>query len=145
MTRLRSRYRSISAQGVRAARELCPHLFWKYIWQKYFLKNIFGKDNFFENIFGKNIFCENIFGKNIWQIFLVKIFLMKIFFSDPCPHLTALQITPTSSRLLISDFWSWVWQTNERTNGLDGAMVVPFIYIDHTDSSHHSLATMLLV
>ena len=45
--------------------------------------------------FGENIFVENIFGKNIFSI--------NIFFL-PFPNLTALQTTPTSSQLLISDF-----------------------------------------
>jgi len=59
------------------------------------LKNIFGENIFGENIFDKNIFGENIFDENI--------FGKNIFFL-PFPHLTALQTTPTSSQLLISDF-----------------------------------------
>ena len=44
LTRLRSRYRSISAKALRAARGLRRHLFFlKNIWQKYFFGNIFGE------------------------------------------------------------------------------------------------------
>ena len=72
-TRLRSRYRSISAQALRAARGLRPPLF---------SGKIFGKSIFFKNIFVdffKNIFCGNIFFKNICvDFFLAKILLSKV-------------------------------------------------------------------
>ena len=103
------------------------NIFWKiFFGENIFLTNIFGENVIDENIFGKNtfgknIFDENIFGKNIvhGNILDENILGKNIFFS-PFPHLTAQQTTPTSSQLLISDFWSWVWhnetkQTNLRT------------------------------
>ena len=83
---------------------VCRAVRWGKGKEKIFLAKIFLS----ENIFGKNIFDENIFGKNIFFL--------------PFPHLTALQTTPTSSQLLISDFWSWVWQT-KRNHGPDGRNV----------------------
>ena len=95
---------------------------------------IFGK-NIFDKIFSGKIFSAKIFLAKIFsaKIFLVKIFSAKIFFSYPFfPHLTALQTTPTSSQLHISDFWSWVWHNkrNEITDRTEHTMIVPFIVLD---------------
>ena len=81
----------------------CQKYFWKIFLAKIFLVGIFSAKNIFsENIFDVNIFDNNIFGKNIFFL--------------PFLHLTSLQTTPTSSQLLISDFWNWVWHNKRRTN-----------------------------
>ena len=66
-----------------------------YLLGKIFDKNVLSENGSGESSSGKNIFNVNIFGKNI--------FSKNICFL-PFPHLTALQTTPTSSQLLISDF-----------------------------------------
>ena len=80
----------------------------------FFFGNIFGEFFLLENIFGENIFGNNIlFEKNFEKIFIEKYFWPDIFdenifgkniFFLPFPNLTALQTSPTSSQLLISDF-----------------------------------------
>ena len=82
--------------------------------------------------FGENIFVENIFGKNIFSI--------NIFFL-PFPNLTALQTTPTSSQLLISDFWSWV-RHNETKNSRTGRSNVCSFYIFRLVVIYHLLTTL---
>ena len=106
-TRLKSRYRSISAQALRAARGASRPPFFLNSWHKYFFENIFGKfflkiiltkiffqqyfwRNFFENIFSENIFGENIF----WH----KYFFGKgtsLSLPRPCPIIQPLHTTPT--------------------------------------------------
>ena len=101
---------------------LRKYFFEKYFWRKCFDENIFGK-----NIVHGNILDENILGKNI--------------FFSPFPHLTAQQTTPTSSQLLISDFWSWVWhnERNELTDRTEHTMIVPFIVLDYCQYTTHRM------
>ena len=74
------------------------------------LKIFFVKKIYF---FDKNIFAKNIFGKGT-----------SLSIPCPCPIIHPLHTTPTPV------IWSWGGGRNKRTHGLDGAMVVPFIYID---------------
>ena len=94
----------------------CQKYVWKIFLAKIFLVGIFSAKNIFsENIFDVNIFDNNIFGKNIFFL--------------PSLHLISIQTIPTSSQLLISDFWSWVWHM-KLNYGPDGAMFVPIIITD---------------
>ena len=111
----------------------CENIFDENIFcENIFDKNIFGENVFDKNIFGENILDENIFGENIFgeNIFVNNIFGKNIFFL-PFLHLTSLQTTPTSSQLLVSDFWSWVWhnETNELTDRTH-THIVSFIVLD---------------
>lgn len=81
-----------------------------------FFKNIFGKNILGENIFDKNIFCENIFDPSLLTAHFP---LPNI---QPNPHLFFL-----SSSSVIFDVEC---DTTKQTHGPDGAMFVPFIYID---------------
>ena len=97
----------------------CQKYFWKIFLAKIFLVGIFSAKNIFsENIFDVNIFDNNIFGKNIFFL--------------PFLHLTSLQTIPTSSQLLISDFWCWVWHNEGRTHGArrQGNISTDFYFIE---------------
>ena len=90
-----------------------------------FLKTIFG-ENILTKIFLAKMFGVNIFGKNI---FSKNIFGINIFFSYPCP------IWLPYKQHLFSAPHQWFLKlsvTNEtkQTYGPDGAMFVPFIYLD---------------
>ena len=83
------------------------------------MKNIFGENIFLKNSFVENIFGKNMFGKNIYFL--------------PFPHLTALQTTPTSSQLLISDFEVQCDRRNKLTDSRTGrthTRIVSFIVLD---------------
>ena len=148
-TRLRSRYRSISAKALRAARGLRPHLFseillskvfflkyflWKYFFLKYLWWNIFSeifltKHFFFKIIcifFQKYFWWKYFWWKYFWwKYFWQKYFLWIYFWSF---HLVTkgFPFSHQGPTPPYTSFWSEVWRTHGRTHALS----VPFIVLD---------------
>ena len=95
-------------------------IFWKYFLLEYFERKICG-----ENIL-KKIFLKKYFW---WKYFWQK----KIFFLDwdlTFPPMPCYPPPTNNSHPLLPLIWSWWGGQTKRTYGPDGAMVVPFIYID---------------